>query len=96
MAAALGNLDRNGLTRRLKLHGIDKVAARARASAGMTGPRSVASVPEDKDKLAALIAKHGYRDAAQRLGISPRTMVRRMRAAGVTGEQIAGLRGANG
>ncbi len=93
MANALGNIDRQALSRKLKLLGIDKVAAKARAKANVSGPRSV-EAPQNQGKLLALIAEHGYRTAADKLGISSRTMVRRMRAAGITGEMIETARAA--
>lgn len=93
MARALGSIGRDALALKLKAHGLDQAAAKARAKGAVPGPREGAAEP-DQGKILRLVAKHGYRAAAAELGVSPRTMARRMRAAGVTGEMIKAARAA--
>lgn len=95
MAKALGLENRQSLSRRLERHGLVELAASARARASVKGPRPHL---EDKDGahealarrelVAAIAANGGYRAAARVLGISPRTMARRMKQLGVTPDEV--------
>lgn len=89
MAQALGVQHRQGLARRLERCGLAEEAARARRAAGVRGPRPQADTRADDAKerarvLGALVQHGGTHAAARALGISPRTMARRIKDLGIT------------
>lgn len=86
MAEAL-SVSRETLADRLRMYELDRVAAEARQSGCIPGPRTGAE-PPDHAEILRLVSEHGYRGAAKVSGVSPRTMMRRMHAAGVTGAKI--------
>lgn len=67
-------------------------AERLRGAAGIKGPRSRHSDVADRDERARLLdaiaQAGGYRPAATMLGISPSTIVRRIRKHGITPAEV--------
>ncbi len=98
MAADLGTVDRQTLSRKLARMNLLESADQARSLAGIKGPRirlEGGSTDPDGERTATLEVLsrcHGYRAAAAELNISPRTMVRKMRRLGITGEDVAKAR----
>lgn len=91
MAAALGGCDPHALRRKLRMYKLDEVASKLREKNAVSGPRAVKAAP-DREKLLKLVVRLGYRSAAAELGISPRTMMRRMHEAGIDGDAIEAAR----
>jgi transcriptional regulator of acetoin/glycerol metabolism len=94
---ALGGISRQRVAQRLRKYDLQAKADAARQKAGITGPRP--SLPDgaladpDRDRrqiLAALAATKGSRiDAAKRLGISRRSIYRKIDQLGITPSAIA-------
>jgi transcriptional regulator of acetoin/glycerol metabolism len=90
--------NRHDIGRRLKRLGLELEAGRSRAAAGIKGTRPDLApgelVPGERERLvAALVDCGGYRPAAKRLRISPRTMARKMKAHGITAAELEQRRG---
>lgn len=88
---------RQAIARRLKLHDLSERADRARAAAGVRGPRPKVTPEEttaaERQRLVRALVKHGgYRPAAAALGIGKRTMARKMRQLRITPEEVQTLR----
>ncbi len=87
-------IKRQVLTRRLVRHELLEDAARARAVAGISGPRTEldrgsADAVGEKATLLDLLAKaRGYRTAAKQAGLSESTMIRKMRRLGIDSDAV--------
>lgn len=93
--ASAAAVTRQVVTRKLSKHHLTKVAERARARGGVSGPRPgmVGGVRGEKASIErALIDCDGYRGAAKKLGISPRTMIRKMKAHGIDMAKVKEVR----
>lgn len=78
--------------RRLKLV---EEAGRARHAAGVKGARQEIVDPLERERMLQALKKHsGYRSAAKELGLSPRTMMRRMKHYDITTDEVEGRRAA--
>jgi transcriptional regulator of acetoin/glycerol metabolism len=86
---------RQQVARLLRRHGLLAAAAQERRRGAIMGPRASApsDVTEERAELVAALAQHGgYRGAAETLGISPRTMARRMKQHEITPDEVQAAR----
>lgn len=94
-------ITRQEVTRRLQKYGLAEEAERLRVQSAVSGPRaSLTDGVVDRDTarraaITALATSAGYRAAAEKLGISPRTMARRMRLLEITQEEVEAARSAS-
>lgn len=95
MARVIG-VTRQILDRKLKRLGLGVEAARVRKRHGITGPRAGVDEkrdPEEKTRIEqALIGARNYRAAAKALGMSDRSMLRKMRTHRIGAKKIAKAR----
>jgi len=90
MAAAMG-MHRESMRRLLEKHDLVADADAAHARAGVTGPRPhlpETELDEEGKQVRAALAEHGgYRAAAVALGVSPRTMMRKIKRLGLSSKR---------
>ena len=93
LAMAGEEVTRQGLQYRLERLGLAELAERTRAREGASGPRSPAGDEIVRERLVAAVSATDSLAAAQRkLGVSRRTLFRRLAKHGLNAEKVSRLR----